>query len=138
MSDYKTILTKQLIKDEGIELFPYMCSEKKLTIGVGRNLESNGISEAEAMLLIENDIDRCVIQLKSKLPYYFILPENVKIVLLNMCFNMGVNGLLKFKKTLKYIENKEYKEASIEMLDSKWAKQVGRRAKRLSKQLAAS
>ena len=74
MSDFKAILRKQIIKDEGIELFPYMCSENKLTIGVGRNLESNGISEAEAMLLLENDIDISVIQLKSKLPYYFILP----------------------------------------------------------------
>jgi len=57
-------------------------------------------------------------------------------VLLDMAFNLGISGLLKFKRTLKAIRAKQYEKAAEMMLDSRWATQVGQRAKRLSKMMA--
>ena len=60
------------------------------------------------------------------------MPEDGRDVIYEMCYQLGVTGVSKFKKTLAYIENSEYKMASKEMLDSKWARQTPNRAKRLS------
>lgn len=61
-------LKKELIRDEGFRSKPYKCTAGKLTIGVGRNIEDNGITEDEAMYLLENDIASCIKQLTAKLP----------------------------------------------------------------------
>ena len=125
-------LKKELIRDEGFRSKPYKCTAGKLTIGVGRNIEDNGITEDEAMYLLENDITSCIKQLTAKLPWYSTKPDAVQRVLTNMCFNLGISKLMSFKKTLGLIELGKYKEASVQMLNSLWARQVGERAVRLS------
>ena len=60
------------------------------------------------------------------------MPVEAKDVLYEMCYQMGVSGVSKFKKTLLYLENKEFRMASKEMLDSRWARQTPNRAKKLS------
>lgn len=124
---------EQLKVHEGIRLKVYKCPAGKLTIGYGRNLEDNGISEQEACLLLDSDIYKCVEQLRKHIPkIYDNLTANRKAVLINMCFNLGINGLLGFKQTLAFIEAGEYEKAANAMLASKWAKQVGNRALQLS------
>ena len=130
-------VTDQLLVDEGLRLKPYRCTAGKLTIGVGRNLEDKGISAAEALGLLDNDIDEFWKQLTSSLPWVLTAPEVVQEVLLNMAFNLGVPGLLKFKETLRLLQAGEYPLAAGAMLDSKWAKQVGPRAERLSHRIKA-
>lgn len=125
-------LKRELIRDEGFRSKPYKCTAGKLTIGVGRNIEDNGITEDEAMYLLENDISSCIKQLTTKLPWYTSKPDAVQRVLTNMCFNLGISKLMSFKKTLSLIELGKYKEASVQMLNSLWARQVGERAIRLS------
>jgi len=127
---------KLLKKHEGLMLKPYRCSAGKLSIGYGRNLDDVGISKEEAEHLLRNDIDNCVKQLKHHLFWVFDHSNTVQDIIINMCFNLGIYGLLGFKKTLKLIKEGKYKQASIEMLDSNWAKQVGIRAKELSNLLA--
>jgi lysozyme len=123
----------QVIRHEGLKLKPYRCPAGKLTIGVGRNLEANGISQKEAFILLENDILRCESELLSEIPdIYSGLNETRKSVLLNMCFNLGISGLLEFKNTLTFIGVGDFERAANGMLASKWAKQVGRRAIELS------
>jgi len=136
MGDLRDSLRHDLKKGEGLRLFPYRCTSGKLTIGYGRNLQERGITEYEADYLLSNDIDECIESMNVVLSYFYDLPDNVKLVLLNMRFNLGLNGLLKFKKTLSLIEIGNYKEAAKEMLNSKWAKQVGIRAIELSKVLS--
>lgn len=131
----KETLLRQLIKDEALRLEPYKCPAGKLTIGIGRNLEDRGITEEEAIFLCRNDIDIVIAELSKNLSWYPKANKTVKIVLANMCFNMGISRLLRFKKTLAYLEQKSYAMASLEMLDSKWAKQVGNRAHRLSQMI---
>jgi lysozyme len=131
------LLKDELVKDEGLKLKPYRCTAGKLTIGVGRNLDDVGISASEAMLLLEHDINRVIAKLSYHLPWWSSLSENRQRVLANMAFNLGIDGLLKFKNTLSYIQNGKYREAAKAMLESKWAKQVGERAVRLSKMMEA-
>jgi len=124
---------EQLLRHEGLKLKPYRCPAGKLTIGVGRNLDANGISQKEAFVLLENDILRCESELVSHIPIaYSGLNETRKSVLLNMCFNLGISGLLEFKNTLAFIGAGDYERAANNMLASRWAKQVGRRAVELS------
>ena len=145
-----------------MRLFPYKCSAGYLTIGIGRNLITNwfsneeldklkiyddlptfiinklkqtGITKDQAIYLLNNDIDSVVSQLKSSLSWFESTPDEVKDVLINMCFNLGIGTFLTFKNTLKLIKDGKYNEASIEMLKSKWYKDVGRRAERLSEKL---
>ena len=123
----------ELIKlHEGFELYPYKCPAGKLTIGYGRNIEDNGISEEEAELMLANDIQRCVLELKRVLPWYDGLDDVRQAVLIDMCYNLGISRLLKFKRFLSALEQDYYDLAAREMLDSLWAKQVGQRAERLA------
>jgi len=123
----------QLVRHEGLRLKPYRCTAGKLTIGIGRNLDDCGISQTEAYVLLENDIQNCEKQLLDEIPeIYNSLDEVRKSVLLNMCFNMGIKGLLSFKNTLAFIAAGDWERAANGMLASKWAKQVGRRAIELS------
>jgi len=123
----------QLVRHEGLRLKPYRCTAGKLTIGIGRNLDDCGINQSEAYVMLINDIMNCEKQLQSKIPdIYNGLDEVRKSVLLNMCFNLGVSGLLGFKNTLAFVKAGDWERAANNMLVSKWAKQVGRRAIELS------
>ena len=124
-------LIEELKRDEGVKFKPYHCSADKLTIGVGRNLEDVGISEAESDFLLANDIDNCVSELERTFNWYNNLTDVRKRVMINMCFNLGLSRLLNFKKFLAAMETADWEEAAVQMLDSKWARQVGPRATRL-------
>jgi len=125
----------QLVADEGLRLKPYRCTAGRLTIGVGRNLDDRGITEAEARLLLGNDIADCWGSLLAALPWLGNAPEPVQEALVNMGFNMGVGGLLAFKQTLGLVAARDYAGAARSMLASKWAGQVGKRAQRLAAQV---
>jgi lysozyme len=122
----------QLRLHEGERLKPYRCTAGKLTIGVGRNLEDRGITATESAYLLGNDIDGFYVALQKALPWVSQLDEVRQRVLLDMAFNLGIQGLLTFKNTLATIKAGDYGKAGPMMLQSKWAEQVGRRAERLS------
>lgn len=128
-------LRKALVRHEGLRLKPYTCTANKLTIGVGRNIQDNGITEPEAMLLLENDIDGVVRDLNRALPWWQKLDDARREVLANMVFNMGIGTVLTFKNTLAAVQAGDYKRAASLMLQSKWATQVGNRARELATQM---
>ncbi len=126
-------IEEQLILHEGLRLKPYRDTIKgHLTIGVGRNLDTTGITRDEAIHLLRNDIVRIKKELAESFPFFVRLHPTRRQVLIDMAFNIGVKGLGKFKKMMAAIEKRNYETASIEMLDSKWAAQVGKRAQRLA------
>jgi lysozyme len=137
MLDHESLaqLTKKLIDDEDISLKPYFCPGGKLTIGVGRNLESNGISRSEAMLLLYNDIARVDGELAANVPFLTQLSQARQLVLFNMCFALGLPRFLGFKKMLAALGAGDYPLAAEELLDSKWSREVGHRAVNLAEQL---
>jgi lysozyme len=121
-------LRQQLIKHESIELKPYRCTSDKLTIGVGRNIEDRGISHETAMQMLDEDIDICINELQQTVSYWNNLPSRVKEGLINLCFNMGISRLMAFKKTFGFLREGMYSKAADELLDSRYANQVGQRA----------
>lgn len=125
-------MIRQLRLHEGERLKPYRCTAGKLTIGVGRNLEDRGITATESAYLLGNDIDGFYVALQKALPWVAQLDEVRQRVLLDMAFNLGIQGLLTFKNTLATIKAGDYEKAGPMMLDSRWAGQVGKRAERLS------
>lgn len=128
-------IREQLIRDEGFRLAPYRDTEGLLTIGVGRNLDGVGLYPDEVEYLLNNDIARAKNDVLTALPWAAGLHEARLGVLVNMRFNMGMRRLLGFRKLLEAAERGDWAAAANEMLDSKWAKQVGDRATRLAEQM---
>ena len=128
-------LKRLIIKHEGLRLYPYVDTVGKITIGVGRNLTDRGITEAEAMVLFENDLKIAEGAAKQCAKDYGIdfdsLPENIKCVLIDMAFNMGYFRLKSFKRMFSCVKREDYRGMAEEMMDSLWAKQVGKRAEEL-------
>ncbi len=117
-----------IIKHEGLKRYPYHCTAGKLTIGVGRNLDDNGIREKEAMYMLYNDLTETQDELRANVPFFDQLSDPRRMALIDMCFALGLPRFLTFKKMLKAISERNYDCASEEILDSKWARQVGERA----------
>ena len=128
-------LWEQLLQHEGLRLKPYRCSAGKLTIGIGRNIEDVGITEEEALVLLGNDISRVIAELDLNIPAFSNLDEIRKRVLVDMGFNLGIGRLKKFRRMLAALEAGDYAQAAVEMMDSRWARQVGSRAGKLKKMM---
>ena len=118
-----------------MRLKPYLCSSKKLTIGIGRNLEDVGISEDEAETLLRHDIIEATNQLLNAFPWMGTLNDARGSAMINFTFNVGIGTVKKFTNTLAYMEAGEWDKAADEMMDSKWAKQVGNRAIEVTEQI---
>ena len=131
----KQKLAEQLKVHEGLRLKPYKDTVGKWTIGIGRNLEDKGITEQEALFMLNNDVDYFYDKIKKEINWFWALDDVRQNVLVNMAFNLGVSGLLTFKNTLRLISFNRYEEAAEEMLNSKWANQVGYRAEELAEQM---
>jgi lysozyme len=133
-----TQVRKRLIEHEGIKLKPYHCTAGKLTIGVGRNLDDRGISQATATQMLEEDIEIVLDELKRALPFWEKLKWNYKEALVDLAFNMGVPRLMMFRNMLSAIEADDPDKAAEELLDSRYASQVGVRASNIAGLLRAS
>ena len=132
--EVRTVARETIIKHEGFRSKPYKDTVGKLTIGFGRNLEDVGISWAEAMFMLENDLAR----IEADLEDFFgkdwkDLPLYIKVVLMDMCYNLGFRGFRSFRKMIQAVRERDWDRMIEEMLDSKWARQVPNRAKDLIK-----
>jgi lysozyme len=138
---------QRLVMHEGCRLKPYYCTKGKQTIGVGRNLDDNPLTEEEkrvcgdwekgitknaAFYLLRHDIERVEKECKKKIAFYELLDDERQYALLDMSFNLGIAGLLKFKKMLMAMACGYFEDAAKECLDSKYAKEVGQRAVRIA------
>lgn len=126
---------KMLIRHEGNIPYAYKDSLGYWTIGVGFLIdkEKGGKLEPEEIqFILQNRIDKLVKELAVKLPWMTELTPTRQAVLVNMAFNLGVNGLLGFKNTLAFVRAGEYEKAARGMLASKWASQVKGRAVELA------
>ena len=146
-------LVEKLIQHEGLVLQVYQDSLGIDTIGIGRNLEDRGISkeelddldiptidhiyeygitEADAMVLAENDVQIVEEELLRAHPCVDGLDAVRQLILVDMAFNMGVPRLLKFKKMWAAVHDNDFATAAKEMLDSRWANQVKSRSTKLA------
>lgn len=143
----RSVLKAQLVKHEGLRLKPYRCTEGKLTIGVGRNFQdrpfsaderkalrldegrdlADGITEAEAMLLLDNDINEAFRVCNLCVPAFSCFSDACQHGLLDLAFNLGQTKFTKFKKMLAALERRDQAAAAREARDSEWFHQVGDR-----------
>ena len=148
---------EMVAKHEGVVLEPYRDILGISTIGIGRNLEDGGITDAEleyigktledilkvgltreeAYYLCRNDISNVEKELLERKPVVNQLDHVRQMVCVDMGFNMGVPRLMKFVKMWGAIEVGDFYEASEQMLDSRWAKQVGKRSEHLAQMMRA-
>jgi lysozyme len=132
------LIQADLKRDEGRRDKPYTDSRGFLTIGFGHNLTAEGLCEAALTAQLDFDIQTAVTALNTHLPWWSAQPEPVQRVLVNLTFNLGILGLLKFTHTLTFMQDGNYPVAAQGLLDSVWAKQVGARAQRLADLLATT
>jgi lysozyme len=129
----RTALVVRLMAHEGLRLKPYTDTAGKLTIGVGRNLTDAGITECEARTMLDNDINTAFKFCQSRIACFGALNDVRQNVVVEMAFNLGGPKLLQFTQMLTALERADFAEASKQMLDSAWAKEVGDRAVELAK-----
>lgn len=125
-------LESMLIRHEGMRLKAYLDTRGVLTIGCGRNLDDVGISEGEAIYLLRNDIERVQVQAATNFSWYSSLSPARQNAVLDMCFNLGVDGFKKFTRMIAAIEAADWDRAASEMQASDWAAQVKGRAVELA------
>ena len=139
---------KHLIKEEDLKLIPYTCSGGWWTIGVGHLIDSRKggrlppgvhsfpISEQQARQILGDDIHKVHTDLVMNLSYWSSLSKVRQVCLISMAFQMGVEGLMDFKNTLKMVEEGNYVGAATNMLRSKWSRQTSERANRIANAMA--
>ena len=130
-------LLKEIKKHEGFRSTVYECSEGYDTIGYGFAIKDLELDKDIAELILKRKLEKLQKRITSRFGWFNNSPEEVKDVVTNMCYQLGVLGFSKFKKTIYYLETEQYEEASFEMLDSLWAKQTPNRAKELSEEVRA-
>ena len=144
-------LAEQLKRHEGLHLAAYLDGEGVLTIGYGHNCKAwpvdgvrmpgDRISQEQAKWLFQSDLDLAEAQAAYAMPWMESLNWPRRAVLINMTFNLGIgsassgSGILGFRRLQAALQSGDYAAAAREMLDSKWARQVGRRARELAAQM---
>ena len=144
----KNDIIQRLVMHEGISLKLYRCTKGYSTIGVGRNLDTNplsddekilcgdiesGITKSAAFYLLRNDIDRVIKECEKNFAIWERLDDERQYALIDMVFQLGLSGVKKFKKMLSAMGVGDWKEAARQCLDSKYAQQTPVRARRIAK-----
>jgi lysozyme len=131
-------LKDMLIRDEGLVLHAYEDSLGFTTIGVGRLIDKRkggGISETEALYLLENDVREVCANVLEALPWVIRLNDARQAVVYSMAFQLGLKGLLGFRSTLDSMRDERFEDAAEGMRRSLWAKQTPARVKRMALQM---
>lgn len=127
---------EDLKRDEGFDPHVYIDTNGYLSIGYGTNLEA-GITRGMAECLMVEKINDYYLQIGKRWPKFHELSDARKNVLMNMAYNLGVNGLFKFKKMIAALEKDDYRQAAKEILDSKAGRQLKARYGRLHDKMIA-
>ena len=130
-----TDIVEDIKKHEGFEPKVYKCTEGYDTIGYGFAIKDLVLDEDIADLILMKKLHKMLQRILIAFPWFKDVNDKAKGVIVNMCYQLGLSGFSKFKKTIYLLETEQYEDASVEMLDSLWAKQTPNRAKELSETL---
>ena len=125
-------LIDSIKKHEGYVGIVYKDSLGIDTIGYGFAIKDLELDEDICEIILERKLSQLIDRIHNKFNWYKYMPQEIKDIVTEMCYQMGVTGFSKFKKTIAYLQDKKWEEASVEMLDSRWAKQTPNRAKEMS------
>lgn len=118
----------------------YKCSEGFWTLGIGRNVDPNaglGLSDDEVDYMLSNDVDRVIAELGKSFLWFSDLDCVRADAMIDLCFQLGLPSLLKFKKFLASMEDGDYEAASTHLLDSLYARQTPARADEIAEMIVS-
>lgn len=129
-------IVDDLVRDEGFKPLAYRDHLGKLTVGIGFLIDPEEQGRIEMPRAVANLWMLEILKERRKaldaaIPWWRDLSEGRQRALLNMSYQLGVAGLLKFKKMLALLEGRIWKAAALEALDSRWARQTPERAERI-------
>ena len=127
MPDFKALI-ERIGVNEGFRSKPYQCSEGVWTIGHG----ITWLTEEESLHILTGRISQLHLKLLDDLDWYKDMPPEIQGILIEMVYQIGYSGVMKFKKAISNMQDKNWKGAANEMLDSLWARQTSNRANRLA------
>ena len=125
-------LIDDIKKHEGFKAKPYRCTEGYLTVAYGKRVDYIEVSKQTAEEWLKKDLEDLEARVEATFGWYYNSPQTVKDVVMNMCYQLGVSGFSKFKKTIDLLDKGKYDKASKEMLNSLWSRQTPQRSKELS------
>jgi lysozyme len=130
----RAIIHTDLERDEGFIPHAYQDHLGFWTVGVGTLIDARrgGITKKQAYMLLDDEVDRIEADLDRRAPWWRRQPDEIQRAMVNMAYQLGVSGLLRFSKTLAKIQLRDYQGAATEALDSTWARQTPERAARIS------
>ena len=129
--DFKTLIDRLKV-NQGFRSKVYKCTEGYDTIGYGFAIKDLELTEEEASLLLANRVAKKHLEISKRSDWYDDLPPEIKNVVIECCYQLGITGWSKFKKAIANMIDKNWKGAAEEMLDSRWAKQTPNRANQLA------
>ena len=131
-------LLETLKRHEGVRYYVYRDHLGYETIGVGRCINRAvglGLSPDEVEYLLINDVQRCIEELDGAFDWFKDLDEVRREAMINLCFNLGLTKLRKFVNALEAMKQRNYNKAATELLNSKWANQVGERSREVAQMI---
>ena len=131
-------LIEQIKKHEGFRPTVYQCTEGYDTIGYGFAVKDLYLSKDICDIILAEKLAKLQLDISNKFEWFENSPEVVRNAVINMCYQLGLAGFSKFKKTIYYLETEQYKEAAIECLDSLWARQTPNRAEEISEAFSSA
>lgn len=129
-----------LRRHEGVKAHAYRCTANKITVGVGRNIDPEGglgLSDDEIDYLLTNDINRVIVELGQAFEWFSALDEVRRDAMINLCFQLGLPTLLKFRNFLAEMSEGNYELASPHLLDSLYARQTPARANEIAEMIVS-
>ena len=131
-------LIESVKESEGFRSKPYRCTENVLTIGYGFAIKDLELDEDICHQILVKILNDLIDNANDKFPFLLELPDEKADIVYEMIYQMGLNGVSKFKKMLKALEDQDFEKASVEMLDSLWAKQTPNRALKMSNKMKSN
>ena len=128
----KMSLIESIKEHEGYVGVVYKDSLGIDTIGYGFAIKDLELDEDICEMILERKLKNLNDRVRVRFEWYRYMPPQIQDVIMEMCYQLGVTGFSKFKKTILFLQNKQFHDASQEMLDSLWARQTPNRAKELS------
>ena len=140
-------LKEEIKADEGYKNEIYLDHLSLPTLGVGHLIKETDpefglevgtqIDDERVNELFEQDLNITLDECTLLYDDFYVLPEEVQLIIANMMFNLGRPRLSRFHKMKKAIDDRDWQEASNQMKDSKWYRQVTLRAERLCRRMAS-
>lgn len=132
-------LASTLRVEEGCRLTAYLDSAGVITVGYGHNLQAHPIPQALADQWLAEDVAAATRDVEGTFPWVKTLDEVRQRAIVDLCFNLGINGLLKFSRaggTLEAVRQGQYDVAATRLLSNeRWVSEVGLRAERIAAML---